>query len=115
MGVEELSSTMLFLKRSWQRLLNLSPKQRALLTLLAILLSAVACLTKWVIVPPVVQRVVWNTMSLKEDTTGYQVWLSPPVPVHFGEIVYYWRPREKNMSFKHPQKISTLLSNVEHF
>ena len=58
--------------------------------------------------PPVVQRVVWNTMSLKEDTTGYKVaaldtsccfkyeskiysrvcyfplkvWLSPPVPVY---------------------------------
>jgi len=33
-------------------------------------------------VPPVVRRVVWNTMSLTEDTTGYQVWLSPPVPVY---------------------------------
>jgi len=71
----------MLLRRYLQRLLNLSAKQCSLGALLALLIATVACLTKWVIVPPVVQRVVWNTMSLRDGTTGYKVWLSPPVPV----------------------------------
>jgi len=71
----------MLLGRLLQRLLNLSAKQSSLGALLALLIATVACLTKWVIVPPVVQRVVWNTMSLRDSTTGYKVWLSPPVPV----------------------------------
>jgi len=79
---------MLLLKRYLQRLLNLPAKQCSLAALLALFIAAVACLIKWVVVPAVVQKVVWNTMSLKDETTGYQVWLSPPVPVYHGEIVH---------------------------
>ena len=38
--------------------------------------------TKWAIVPPVVNMIAWNLMKFVPGSLGYDVWQNPPVPVY---------------------------------
>ena len=41
----------------------------------------ISVLTKWALVPPVVNLVAWQMMKFSPETLGYEVWQFPPVPV----------------------------------
>ena len=56
-----------------QCLTNISRRTKIVASCIGLILVAASVIMKWVVVPPVVNSVVWSFMKLVDGTLGYDV------------------------------------------